>query len=123
MRRLVRAACLRFPHGGSFSIQSIVSELLQTIPAGPATSLPVPHRCLCFYVFLFGSCSTSSRACRRLHLLRVFAGLGVELSRIESSDTDVDAALSAQALQDPVDKPGTTMGTQFSVLHGIFLAF
>ena len=70
-----------------------------TIPASHATALPVPHRPLCSQCFfLFGSCVRSSQRLRRL---RVFAGLGAELSRTESCDTDVQDALSAPEVGRP----------------------
>ena len=53
----------------------------------------------------------------RVLLLRVVAVLGVESSQIESCETDVEDVLVE--LEGPVDKPGTTIGTKFSVLHCI----
>ena len=81
------------------------------------------NRCSSFFFGVsFGSGNWSSSAQRRLLLLRVFAGAGVESSRIESCDTDFQDVVVAE-LEDPVDKPGTTIGTEFSVLRCIFLPF
>ena len=52
-----------------------------------------------------------------------FAGAGVEFSRIESCHTDVEGVVSALQVERPVDKPGTTTSTLFSVLQCIFLPF
>ena len=54
----------------------------------------------------------------RLRVLR----LRVESSSIESCDTDVEDVL-VDELEGPVDKPGITTGTLFSVLHCMFLPF
>ena len=67
------------------------------------------------------SFNSSPRARMRALRLRVVAGLGgVESFPIESCDTDVEGVL-VDELEGPVDNPRTTMGTQFSVLHCIFL--
>ena len=100
----------------------IVSEPLQpfqqvTQRVSPC-SIVVPF----FFLVSFGSGKWSSSAQRRLLLLRVFAGAGAESSRIESCDTDVEDVLVVE-LEDPVDKPGTTRSTEFSVLRCIFLPF
>ena len=55
-----------------------------------------------------GNRSPSARL--RLLWLRVVAGLGVQSSSIESSDTDVEDAL-VDELEGPFDKPGTTINT------------
>ena len=39
-----------------------------------------------------------------------------------SCDNDVGDVRTAE-VEEPVDKPGTTIGTQFAVLHSIFLSF
>ena len=53
----------------------------------------------------------------------VFCCTGVESSRIRSCVTCVTGVedVLAVELEDPVDKPRRTIGTQFSVLHRIFL--
>ena len=55
-----------------------------------------------------GNGSQSARL--RLLWLCVVAGLGVQSSSIESSDTDVEDAL-VDELEGPFDKPGTTTST------------
>ena len=70
-----------------------------------------------------GFCSKSSWPSLRSRLLRVFAGSGVEFSRIESCDTDVEDHLSVLELEDPVDKPAAKIGTQVSVLYSMLLPF
>ena len=50
---------------------------------------------------------------------RKVAGLGVESYRIESRVNDVGDVLVVE-LEEPVDNPGTTIGTLFSLLHCIF---
>ena len=62
------------------------------------------------FLFFVESCNTSLRARLRVLSLRVFVGLGVEVSSIESSRTAVEDVL-AEELEDLVDKPGTTIGT------------
>ena len=58
-----------------------------------------------------------------LVLVVLFTGLSVDFSRDESCDEDTVGGSAALELEDPLDRPGTTMGTSVSVLHGIFLPF
>ena len=78
-----------------------------------------------FFILFVVSLETrhwSPSARLRFLLLRVVAGLGVEASRIESCGTDVVDVL-ADELEGRVDRPRTTIGAKFSVLHRIFLPF
>ena len=64
-----------------------------------------------FFMFLSGSCSRSHRSLRLLRPLRLFAGFHVDVSRIGSCGTDVEHELTVLEQEDPVDTPGTMIGT------------
>ena len=75
-----------------------------------------------FCIFGFCGCNESLRARLRVLRLRVVAGLGVKSSVANSCGTDVEDVLVVE-LEELVDHPGTTSGTQFSVLHWLFRLF
>ena len=92
-----------------------------TIPARHATSLPVPHRCLCFY-----SCFCLGLAPGPYGLYADFVSLLAWAQSYRALSPAIQmfrTHFPHQRLEDPVDKPGTTMGTQCSVLHRMFLLF
>ena len=94
---------------------------LPTILTNHAASFTVTCRCLSqIFVFVWVVLEVST-ILRRLRRLCVFAGAGVEVSHIESCHTDVEGVVSALQVERPVDKPGTTTSTLFSVLQCIFL--
>ena len=53
--------------------------------------------------------------------LHAFAGHGVESTRIESCGADIEDVL-VDELEGPIDNPGSTTGTSFSVLQSHFPA-
>ena len=71
-----------------------------------------------FIGFWVGICNGSSRACLLVLSLRVVAGRKVETT--ESCGDDA-GDVGVDELEEPVDKPGTTIGMLFSVLQCIRL--
>ena len=77
-----------------------------TILADHPTSLPVPARCPQVHVFSVsvGSSDRSLRAWLLVLSLRVVAGRNVETTKSCGNGAVVE-------LEEPVDRPGTTIGT------------
>ena len=64
-------------------------------------------------------CNWSPSTRLRVPRRRTAAGLGAKYSAVKSCGNDVGDALEVE-LEEPVDTPGTTISTYFSVLHCIF---
>ena len=87
--------------------------ILLTILADHATGLPVPSRCLKFsfrFWFSSGSLDGSPRTVSMLLVLSLLVDAGCCVGTTPSCDNDVGDAGVAE-LEEPVDKPGTTIGT------------
>ena len=123
------SAALKLIHEKNSRVRSCVLELfrpqdsptiLLTILADHATGFTVRSRCLhffCFFRFVLVHATGFSVLCCSYSLL-VDAGCNVGITA--SCNTDV-GDVGVVELEEPVDKPGTTIGTQFSVLHCIRL--
>ena len=113
----MKGAHLCFPHGGSFLVNSSnhSGRSSNKFPCTLSWSLFFFYRC-CLGL------APGLSGPRGVHAYFVcLVDFAWNYPAFESCGTDVAGVLSALELEDPVDKPGATIGTKFSVLHGIVL--